>query len=1339
MPVSLNPRFVGSLLLPLALIISMQGISIAQSPHGRPGFVVVDDMVLPESALRGDSGFEATPWPFGVVPYAFNANVSAANRTAVLEAMNEISAVSRVIFVPRTAHPDWIIFNANTYNLSFIGMIGGPQTIDIVSWNSKFVIVHEIMHALGFIHEQSRPDRDAFVTINYGNISTTGCPSSNCGSNGNSCVCNFDIINGATMATPYDFLSIMHYSRAAFTSNGQDTITCKPGFTQFQNNTPTNPGIGNQTFMSLGDAQGLQQRYGASLQIPSLQSISPTSASTSTSGFTLSVTGSGFFRGSPNNNGVQGTRVLWNGSPIPTTYVNPTLVTAAITPSMVSVPQTVQIGITNPLPAWGTPFSSLPLTINCQVGGLALSQGNAITVTNPCQGYSITPAYGTFNVIGITSPGSDWDIQMGTATANAGGPECDFVVGSGFDGPGTIQPLTGNVTRYSGTTSATLQHVTSTAIDVGQPAITSMPTGSIVRAYHFSAATVAGRTIHVAGPNYLRWKVLWDGNGFSWRSSTTNVIASGIVGGNPVSFGVVPSAYCLVIYSDGIPVPGAEALTISMCFDFNPTVLTGGNNITTINPGPSVCVPFTLNPGQGKWNLVGVSSASDWDLQIGGAVSQLGGNACDYVLADGHSGQITQVNGICSPYSQPASPAGLQFGFTATLPGNWNSYTSMLLAFEFLLPSQGDYTIDVQGDASYSWDLHAPGGGSGWRPASSRRGGPYPVGGGGVNIVNLYPGWHCVVVYHNGGPTGLTNPSISVGLSAVQLPTVIGVNPAIISAGSPATPLTVYGTNFTPATVARWNGIDLVTTFASATEIRATVPAVYLSTPGTSATVSAFIPTVGTSGISGTCWIVAEPPVLTSLAPLSVAPNSAPFQLTTTGRWFNSNSRIRWGSTPLATTFVNGTTLTATIPTSLIQVPGTVLVSVETPGVGTTTELSFAIANGVPSYPPRTAPGLELVQMWSATSMGIPTPLGGITFSANGSLILVGAASNMASGSLYAIPVNRNAQTQKITGLSAPFVFAPAPNIDGGLAHSNGTWFYSRQPLNAVGQFRESTGTSYSSPLPSVLQSTGGLTFVPPGLPNTGTLLVSSFGAGGISSVSTSAAGNGFLNMGAAVPFAALPPGQEGLAFIPIGPRAGDLLVANYSGSSVGIMDIDPTTGLPVGGVANPSMMTLITDWVGSEGVTCDPVTGDLFLTQYGDAIAHIAGLDSLASLTASATSVAISAGASVTLNLRAGSNAQGRPYLVGGTLSGTQPGTPAGSVTIPLNADVLTLFILQNLNSVLYQNFSGTFDTEGSATATIFIPPGLVLASPLTTDWAFIVMNPIDFASNPLRLVLQP
>ena len=53
--------------------------------------------------------------------------------------------------------------------------MGGKQVLSLADdcWRSikePGTVQHEFLHALGFIHEQSRPDRDKFVTINTKNI-----------------------------------------------------------------------------------------------------------------------------------------------------------------------------------------------------------------------------------------------------------------------------------------------------------------------------------------------------------------------------------------------------------------------------------------------------------------------------------------------------------------------------------------------------------------------------------------------------------------------------------------------------------------------------------------------------------------------------------------------------------------------------------------------------------------------------------------------------------------------------------------------------------------------------------------------------------------------------------------------------------------------------------------------------------------------------------------------------------------------------------------------------------------------------------------------------------------
>ena len=54
---------------------------------------------------------------------------------------------------------------------SNIGRIGERQRISI-GWGceTKGTVIHEIFHALGRMHEQSRPDRDLHVKINVANI-----------------------------------------------------------------------------------------------------------------------------------------------------------------------------------------------------------------------------------------------------------------------------------------------------------------------------------------------------------------------------------------------------------------------------------------------------------------------------------------------------------------------------------------------------------------------------------------------------------------------------------------------------------------------------------------------------------------------------------------------------------------------------------------------------------------------------------------------------------------------------------------------------------------------------------------------------------------------------------------------------------------------------------------------------------------------------------------------------------------------------------------------------------------------------------------------------------------
>ncbi len=235
-----------------------------------PGYVIIDgDIQVPleqYEALR--TGNRQAAGVFGTVnywgdtvPYAFASNVTPDQQQLARDAMNEISARAGITFRVRTVNdPDWIRFQASTSNNSPVGRQGGPQIINIVSWNNQIIIVHEIYHSLGFWHEQSAPDRDTYVTINTNNIcGASTIPGNPCNanvcqgcsdSNGNfvSCAHNFDIRADADVWGPYDFDSFMHYGRGAFSCNGNDTITVnQPWNAQWQS------AIGQRNHFSLLD------------------------------------------------------------------------------------------------------------------------------------------------------------------------------------------------------------------------------------------------------------------------------------------------------------------------------------------------------------------------------------------------------------------------------------------------------------------------------------------------------------------------------------------------------------------------------------------------------------------------------------------------------------------------------------------------------------------------------------------------------------------------------------------------------------------------------------------------------------------------------------------------------------------------------------------------------------------------------------------------------------------------------------------------------------------------------------------------------------------------------
>ena len=107
-------------------------------------------------------------------------------------------------------------------------------------------IIHEIGHIIGFFHEQSRPDRDEYITINWENIMDPVRNNVNFQAAENQ-------IDSDLLAVPYDINSIMHYQPTAFGINSQKTIEALDKNLEFL--------MGNRVGLSFYDSKTVSLAY----------------------------------------------------------------------------------------------------------------------------------------------------------------------------------------------------------------------------------------------------------------------------------------------------------------------------------------------------------------------------------------------------------------------------------------------------------------------------------------------------------------------------------------------------------------------------------------------------------------------------------------------------------------------------------------------------------------------------------------------------------------------------------------------------------------------------------------------------------------------------------------------------------------------------------------------------------------------------------------------------------------------------------------------------------------------------------------------------------------------
>ncbi|XP_050498464.1 zinc metalloproteinase nas-13-like [Diabrotica virgifera virgifera] len=184
------------------------------------GIYFEGDIVLPEKSLRSGIVGDYYRWPKGIIPYVITGNYTTEQIEILHRAFATFHKYTCIKFIPRRSNDtDYINITDDVarYCFTSTGRIGGEDILNLGKrCFKKFgTSIHELMHNIGFWHEQARTDRDDYVDIHAENI-RDGMES------------NFDKkIEDVNFNQPYDYASVLHYSPKAFSKNANFTIAPK--------------------------------------------------------------------------------------------------------------------------------------------------------------------------------------------------------------------------------------------------------------------------------------------------------------------------------------------------------------------------------------------------------------------------------------------------------------------------------------------------------------------------------------------------------------------------------------------------------------------------------------------------------------------------------------------------------------------------------------------------------------------------------------------------------------------------------------------------------------------------------------------------------------------------------------------------------------------------------------------------------------------------------------------------------------------------------------------------------------------------------------------------------
>lgn len=516
--------------------------------------------------------------------------------------------------------------------------------------------------------------------------------------------------------------------------------------------------------------------------VPAIASLSQNTSTAGTSGLNLIIAGSGF---------IQSSVVQWNQSNRATTFVSSTELQVALTAADLNTAGTAQIVVVNPGPGGGA-SNPITFTINDPSPQISAISQNSATVGSTALTLTITGS--GF----VQSSVVQWN-QSNRSTTFASSTQLQVALtAADLAVAGTAQITVTNPGPGGGSSSPVTFTVNNPAPQISGISPTTVTTVD------------AGLTITVTGSGFIPTSaVTWNGAARTTSYLSTTQLQFKLLSADVAAVGAVQ-------ISVSNPAPGGgPASPTQLTIVYPVPVLTSLNPAAVVAGGPS----FTLSV-----NGSGFSPSSI--VQYNGTP-----RTTSYV----NSSTLTILVGA----TDIATPTTAQITVVTPLPGGGTSSPAILTINTYPVPviasispasitvNSPDTMVTIQGSGFTSFSTVLVNGTSltpnSWNPTVI-----FVI----IPAANFASVGSLSVTVSN--PGSLVSNAVNISVVPNPVPTLSGISPASAAIGGPSFTLTLSGSNFVPTSVVQWNGSPLVTTFANANQLTATVPMTDTQTLGNS-------------------------------------------------------------------------------------------------------------------------------------------------------------------------------------------------------------------------------------------------------------------------------------------------------------------------------------------------------------------------------------------------------------------------------------------------------------------------------------------------------------------------